>query len=100
MNKRHRPLLLAGQVPLAMLAGCLPAPGVHEVLQISADGQYQLDGRSVAREQLRQVLAQEQQRVKTLLIELHPSPEAGMEAVNFSIQAVKSAHARLAFTRG
>lgn len=95
----HRiPVLLAGLAALAMLAGCLPAPGVHEILLVSAGGQYQLDGRVVAREQLQQVLAGERQRFQDLLVEVRPSPQADMEAVKFSIQAVRSAHARLAFT--
>ena len=98
MNKRYPPFLPSALLSLAMLAGCMPDPGAHEILLISADGQYQLDGRPVAREQLAQVLAGERQRLQDLLVEVRPSPQASLDAVKFSIQAVKSAHARLAFT--
>lgn len=98
MNQRHLPLLLLALLPLAMLAGCMPAPGVHEILLISADGQYQLDGRIVAREQLAQMLTRERERLQDLQVEVRPSPRADLDAVKFSIQAVKSAQARLAFT--
>lgn len=83
-----------------VLSGCMPQAGVHEVLQISADGQFLLEGKAVPKPQLLSTLAQEQGRVQTLQVELRLSPRADMEAVQFAVHAIQSAHAGLAFTRG
>ena len=100
MNAKSAYFLPAGLSMALMLAGCMPQAGVHEVLQISADGQYRLKGQSVSRPQLLSTLVEEQQRIPTLQVELRPSPRAEMEAVQFAVQAIRSAHAGLAFTRG
>jgi biopolymer transport protein ExbD len=83
-----------------VLSGCMPQAGMHEVLQISEDGQYRLEGKTVPRPQLLSTLIEEQRRLRTLQVELRPSPRADMEAVRFAVQAIQSAHAGLAFTRG
>lgn len=100
MNGKATNFLPAGLGMALILAGCMPQAGVHEVLQISADGQYWLEGQAVSRQQLLSTLVEEQRRVPALQIELHPSPRADMEAVQFAVQAIRSAHAGLAFTRG
>ena len=86
-------------VGLTLLAGCLPAPSAHEVLQIDAAGRYRLQGRWVERERLQQQLASDQSQTGTLLVELHPAPEADMTAVLFAVDAVRAARGRVAFTR-
>ena len=83
-----------------VLSGCMPQAGVHEVLQISADGQYRLEGQAVPKPQLLSTLVEEQGRVQALQVELRLSPRADMEAVQFAVHAIQSAHAGLAFTRG
>ena len=83
-----------------VLSGCMPQAGVHEVLQISAEGQYRLEGKVVPRPQLLSTLVEEQRHVRALQVELHLSPRADMEAVQFAVHAIQSAHAGLAFTRG
>ena len=84
-----------------VLSGCMPQAGIHEVLQISADGQYRLEGKAIPKPQLLSTLVEEQGRVQALLqVELRISPRAGMEAVQFAVHAIQSAHAGLAFTRG
>lgn len=100
MNAKLAKFLPAGLSMALMLAGCMPQAGVHEVLQISTDGQYRLEGRAVSRQQLLSTLIEEQQRVPALQVELRPSPRADMEAVQFAVHAIRSAHAGLAFTRG
>lgn len=84
-----------------VLSACsLPTPAAREVLQISANGQYTLQGQSVGREQLQDTLAQDRRRASTLLVELRPSPHAEMATVLYAVHAVESAHARLAFADG
>ncbi len=100
MNAKVANFLPASLSIALILAGCMPQAGVHEVLQISADGQYRLEGQVVSRQQLLSTLVEEQQRVPALQVELRPSPRADMEAVQFAVQAIRSAHASLAFTRG
>ena len=100
MNAKAAIFLPAGLSMALILAGCMPQAGIHEVLQISADGQYRLEGQAVARPQLPSTLLEEQRRVQALQVELHISPRADMAAVQFAVQAIRSAHAGLAFTRG
>lgn len=83
-----------------VLSGCMPQAGVHEVLQISADGQYRLEGKAVPKPQLLSTLVEEQGRAQALQVELRLSPQADIEAVQFAVHAIQSAHAGLAFTRG
>lgn len=100
MKAKAANFLPAGLSMALMLAGCMPQAGVHEVLQISADGQYQLAGQAVSRPQLLSTLVKEQRRIPALQVELRPSPRADMEAVQFAVHAIRSAQAGLAFTRG
>ncbi len=100
MNTQLVRLLPAGLSIAVALSGCMPQAGVHEVLQISADGQYRLEGKAVPRPQLLSKLADEQRHVRALQVELHLSPRADMEAVQFAVHAIQSVHAGLAFTRG
>ena len=86
-------------VGLTLLSGCLPAPSAHEVLQIDAAGRYRLQGHPVERERLQQQLVSDQGQIGTLLVELHPAPEADMAAVLFAVDAVRAARGRVAFTR-
>lgn len=82
----------------AGLAACSPPPpGVHEVLKISAQGEYTLNGVPVAKDQLHATLVAEQARVKDLFAEIVASPEAEMSAITFALDTLKSVNARIAF---
>jgi hypothetical protein len=70
---------------------------VHEVLKISDQGKFSLNGVSVPRDQLRSSLIEEQLRVRTLFAEIVASPHSDIEAVKYAVEALKAAQVRFAF---
>lgn len=89
---------LAVLTSMLWLVACTPPPpGVHEVLKISDQGAYTLNGVAVPKAQLATALTQEQGRVKALFAEIVASPHSDMAAVTYAVEALKAAQVRFAF---
>jgi len=85
-------------LPFLLLSACVPPPpGIHEVLKISDQGKFSLNGVSVPREQLRSAVGVEQRRVPTLFAEIAASPRSDMEDVKYVVDTLKAAQVRFAF---
>ena len=81
-----------------LVVGCyVPAPVTHVVLKVSAAGTYALDGVEVTADSLPDALSARHAVVRTLLVEIDPSPQASATAITAAIKAAKSAHVRVAF---
>ncbi|MFO1217233.1 MAG: hypothetical protein U1E89_02505 [Burkholderiaceae bacterium] len=87
---------IAGLV--AALAGCYEARRAdHATLEISAAGEYRLQGRSVAAPALQAAVQAVPHGGANLVVEIKASPRAEVSSVQAAVQAVKAAHAQVAF---
>jgi biopolymer transport protein ExbD len=89
-------LLLALAASLALLGGC-PSPTIHAILDVSESGAFTLDGKPVAENALPALLELRHAQSPALLLEIHTSPQVGMQHIQTAIAAAKLAHIRLAF---
>lgn len=91
------PLLAA---PAFVLAGCgLPRPDTHALLQVSAAGQFALDGRPVRADALTGAFGALRVPGTELLVEISASPHADIHAVQAAVRDSRLAHAEVAFVR-
>ena len=95
MRPLHR---LAALAAAAALAGCyMPGAQRHAELRIAADGSYRFNGQAVAAGELTARIAAVRQSGSDLVVQIEPSASADLAAVRQAVEAVKSAHARVAF---
>ena len=95
---RHTSASLAVTLATLVLSACVPpSPGVHEILKISDEGGYSLNGLAIPREQLRDRLAAERLHVQTLYAEIIASPQSDIADVKYAVEALKATHVRFAF---
>ena len=82
----------------AVLASCyMPSAQQHAELRIAADGSYRFNGQAVAAGELSARIAAVRQSGSDLVVQIEPSADADLAAVRRAVEAVKSAHARVAF---
>ncbi len=97
LTRRLRRAALMLALPLA---GCyMPPPAPHAVVHVSAQGEYTLDGKPVAPGELEAAVAARAASAPKLVVEIHASPEADVAVVEEAVQAIRRAHARVAFAR-
>lgn len=96
MTLQKTGLLLALAASLALLGGC-PSPTIHAILEVSENGIFMLDGKPVAENALPALLESRQAQSPSLLLEIHASPQVGMNHIQRAIAAARLAHIRLAF---
>jgi biopolymer transport protein ExbD len=82
----------------AALTGCyMPGAQRHAELRIAADGSYSFNGQAVAASELSARIAAARQQGADLVVQVEASANADLAAVRRAVEAVKSAHARVAF---
>ena len=81
---------------LALLGGC-PSPTRHAILDVSESGVFTLDDKPVAEDALPAVLEARHAQSPALLLEIHASPQVGMQHIQRAIAAARLAHIRVAF---
>jgi hypothetical protein len=85
----------------AGLGGCyVPRPVGHTQLRISADGSYTVNGVQVAPQDLSARLNPIPPEVENGIVEIEATPATAARAILFAVDAVKRAHARVAFASG
>ena len=82
------------------LSSCyMPTPAAHSVLHVSPAGAYTLDGKAGDAAELAAAIGARHASTPDLVVEIHASPAASSAAVNAAVQAIRLAHARVAFAR-
>lgn len=88
-------------LPLLALVGLTacrtPDPVTHATLGIGDDGQYTFQHQPVARAQLVATVQKAKQENDSLLVDVEVTPKTDMAAIQFALDAIRSAHARVAF---
>ena len=95
MRPLHR---LAALAAAAALAGCyMPGAQRHAELHVAADGSYRFNGHAVTAPALGAAIAAVKRPGSDLVVQIEPSSSADLGAVRQAVEAVKAAHARVAF---
>jgi len=85
----------------AGLGGCyVPRPVGHTQLHIAADGAYTVDGVPVAPQELSARLSPTAPGAQSGIVEIEATPATAAKSILFAVDAVKRAHARVAFASG
>jgi hypothetical protein len=74
-----------------------PPPVAHAQLHIGATGQMEFDKVPVTPAELADSLNKRKATTPDLLVEIHASPKASIEAVETALRTVVAAHARLSY---
>ena len=83
------------------LGGCyVPRPVGHTQLHIAADGAYTVDGVPAAPQGLSARLSRTAPGAQTGIVEIEATPATAAKSILFAVDAVKRAHARVAFASG
>jgi biopolymer transport protein ExbD len=91
-------LRLLPLVAWVALSACrTPDPVAHATLGIGGDGQYTFKHQAVERHQLASALQKAKQENDSLLVDVEVTPKTDMAAIQFALDAIRSAHARVAF---
>lgn len=75
----------------------MPRPQQHAELRIAADGSYTFNAAAVPREQLPSAVLAAKHPAADLVVQIEPVPAASVDSIRAAVEAVKSAHARVAF---
>lgn len=92
------PLRWLALVALVGLSACrAPDPAAHATLGISDNGQYTFKHQPVERAQLATTLQKAKHDNDSLLVDVEVTPQTDMAAIQFALDAIRAAHARVAF---
>jgi biopolymer transport protein ExbD len=75
----------------------MPGAQRHAELRIAADGSYRFNGQAATLTELSARIAAAGQPGGDLVVQIEPSASADLAAVRRAVEAVKAAHARVAF---
>ena len=94
---RFRRSLAALLAALSLAACYAPAPETKIRLDIAADGRWTMAGKVVTADELHALLAARAAPRLTLILEIHPSPQAKVESIQAAVATAKRSETSVAF---
>ncbi len=83
---------------MLVASGCYQAPtSDHAILTVSQSGELNLQGRAVERQGLQAAIEAATAKNRTLVVEIHASPQAPVAVLEEVVGKAKAAHAVVAF---